>query len=167
MTKRRQLTAAVLLLALAVAGVLWEPLAVAEWVLARRFPDVPHTSTAALAARLAAGERVLLLDARERAEFEVSHLPGAVWIGPAGAELGARGPLPLEQPMVVYCSVGWRSAEATRLLRQAGADRVENLSGSIFRWANEGRPLVDAADRPTTVVHPFGSAWRFLLRSPG
>jgi rhodanese-related sulfurtransferase len=166
MTKRRLLTAAVLLLALAVAGVLWDPLAVAEWVLARRFPDVPRTSTAALAARLAAGESVLLLDARERAEFEVSHLPGAVWIGPAGAELAVLGPLPLERPMVVYCSVGWRSAEATRLLRQAGAGRVENLSGSIFRWANEGRPLVDAAERPTTTVHPFGPVWRFLLRSP-
>lgn len=166
MTKRRLLTAAVLLLAFAVAGVLLAPLTVAEWLLARRFPDVPRTSTAALAARLAAGEPVLLLDARERAEFEVSHLPGAVWIGPAGAELGALGPLPLERPMVVYCSVGWRSAEATRRLREAGAARVENLSGAIFRWANEGRPLVDGAEQPTTVVHPFGPAWRFLLRSP-
>ncbi|MDX1997071.1 MAG: rhodanese-like domain-containing protein [Thermoanaerobaculia bacterium] len=166
MTKRRLLTAAVFLLALAVAGVLWAPLAVAEWVVARRFADVPRTTTAALAARRAAGEPVLLLDARERAEFEVSHLPGAIWIGSAGAELGALGPLPLEQPMVVYCSVGWRSAAATRRLRQAGAGRVENLSGSIFRWANEGRPLVDGAEQPTTAVHPFGPAWRFLLRSP-
>jgi rhodanese-related sulfurtransferase len=166
MTTRRLLAAAVLLLAAAVAGVLLAPLTVAEWLLARRFPDVPHTTTTALAARIAAGESVLLLDARERAEYEVSHLPGALWIGPAGAELGVLGPLPLEQPMVVYCSVGWRSAEATRLLRQAGAGRVENLSGSIFRWANEGRPLVDAAERSTTVVHPFGPGWRFLLRSP-
>lgn len=166
MTRHRLLLAALVVLASAVAGVLVAPLAVAEWVVAWRFPDVAHGSSAVLAARLAAGEPILLLDARERAEFEVSHLPGAVWIGPAASELASAGTLPVRRSVVVYCSVGWRSALAARRVRQVSPGPVESLDGGIFRWANEGRPLVDGAGRPTTAVHPYEEAWRWMLRPP-
>jgi|CXWL01.1.fsa_nt_gi rhodanese-related sulfurtransferase len=166
MTLRRLLLFALVALVAAVALVLLAPLAVAERVVAWRFPRVPEVTTAALAARLAAGEEILLLDARERAEFEVSHLPGARWIGPAVTDLEGPGALPTDRPVVLYCSVGWRSALAVERLQARGAGRVENLRGSIFRWAKEGRPLVDGAGRPTRTVHPFSPVWGWMLALP-
>lgn len=167
MTLRRIAVCGFLLLAAGVAVVLAAPLAVAERVVAWRFPRVPEVTTAVLAARLAAGEEILLLDARERGEFEVSHLPGARWVGPAGAELEGAGALPPDRPAVVYCSVGWRSALAVERLQARGAIRVESLRGSIFRWRKEGRPLVDGAERPTRAVHPFSPVWGWMLALPG
>lgn len=163
MTLRLGLLFAGLLLA-GVAG-LWllGPLAAVERLVAWRFPDVAEVTTGELADRLAAGEEVVLLDARERAEFDVSHLPGALWIGPSGANLSELGPLPADRPVIVYCAAGWRSAEAARLLSASGVTRVENLRGSIFRWVGENRPLVDRDGRPTANVHPVSPVWGFLL----
>jgi hypothetical protein len=41
-------------------------------------------------------------------------------------------------------------------------DAVFNLQGSIFKWANEGRPLI-ANDRAVHVVHPYNERWGVLL----
>ena len=68
----------------------------------------------------------------------------------------------LDTPVVAYCSVGYRSAGLADGLGQRGYTRVYNLEGSLFQWANEGRPLVDA-DGPVNVVHPYGEPWSDLL----
>ena len=43
-----------------------------------------------------------------------------------------------------------------------GCTKVYNLEGSIFKWANEGRPLVQGQ---TTAhkVHPHDTRWGNLL----
>lgn len=38
-----------------------------------------------------------------------------------------------------------------------------NLEGSIFAWANEGRPLVDDKGLATK-VHPYDAKWGELLK---
>jgi hypothetical protein len=48
-------------------------------------------------------------------------------------------------------------------LQKAGFTRVRNLEGSIFEWANEGRPLVREGKKVTT-VHPYDTTWGRLLR---
>ena len=134
-----------------------------------RFPAVPALSTADLAAWLADTTRPppVLLDARQPAEYAVSHLPGARRVDPeAGAErlLAALDSAERTGPVVVYCSVGVRSAGVAERLAAAGVADVRNLEGSIFRWANEGRPLVrdgQAVDE----VHPYNAAWGRLLRA--
>ena len=135
--------------------------------LGTRFADVPTTTTAALAERLEQGEAPVLLDARTSAEFAVSHLPGARHVHPDAdaRELSAAlADVDRQRPVVVYCSVGVRSAGVARRLREAGFADVENLSGSVFRWANEGRPLVTAGGEPTDVVHPYDAVWGRLLQ---
>ena len=42
---------------------------------------------------------------------------------------------------------------------------VYNLEGSLFKWANESRPMVDHKDRPTSCVHPYNVVWGKLLHS--
>ena len=126
------------------------------------FPDVPALSTDSLAARLARGETPTLLDVRTAPEYAVSHLPGARRLDPDAPDLAALAGIPRDAPLVVYCSVGYRSAKMARRLRAAGFTDVENLEGSIFRWANEGR-LVVRDGLPVREVHPYDAVWGRLL----
>ncbi len=138
--------------------------------IARRHPGLPQTTPAALAARMARGERVVLLDARTADEYAVSHLRGArrVEPGASAAQIAAAlADVSPNAPVVVYCSVGWRSADVAARLRDTGRSNVENLRGSIFRWAGEGREVVTGAPGRETVVrvvHPFDRTWGRLLR---
>ena len=67
--------------------------------------------------------------------------------------------VPIGDQLVPMCEI---NALAAHALSAAGFTEVRNLEGSIFRWANEGHPLV-AAGGPVREVHGFGSPWRFLL----
>lgn len=127
------------------------------------FPDVRRITTADLAAWLADARRPapLLLDVRTRAEYEVSHLAGARHV-PPGAEASAirEGK---DRLIVTYCSVGYRSGAFAQKLREAGFTNVVNLEGSIFRWANEGRPVFRGS-REVREVHPYNRTWGLLLK---
>ena len=54
----------------------------------------------------------------------------------------------------MYCAVGYRSSAVAERLQKAGVRTVFNLEGSIFQWANEGRPL-EADGHPADKVHPY------------
>ena len=126
------------------------------------WPEVPQLATAELSRRLAAHERVLLIDTRAKDEYLVSHLPGAVWAeSPAQLRAAART-VPATQLIVLYCSVGVRSSKAAAMLMAEGGHKVANLKGSIFQWANEGRAL-EADGRPAVRVHPYNRIWGQLL----
>ena len=136
----------------------------------REFPDVRRVSTAELA-RETTSPRIVLLDGREPAEYAVSHLPGARLFPPGTDPAQGLADLPKDAPVVVYCSVGYRSASAARALTAAGFRDVRNLEGSIFQWANEDRPLVrgesasdGSAAAPASRVHPYNPRWGLLLR---
>lgn len=130
-----------------------------------RFDQVAQIETADLAAWLADSERPqpLLVDVRTATEFSVSHLPGAVHAERVEQILPLLGPASAQRPIVLYCSVGWRSAIVADALRQIGRERVWNLRGSIFQWANEGRALAGPDEAPVMIVHPFDRRWGTLL----
>lgn len=130
-----------------------------------RFPVVKHLTPEQLAAWLADAQRVppVLLDVRTRVEFDVSHIPGARQVDPGIAAVELVPTIPAGRPVVVYCSVGYRSADcATRLLK-AGFTNVINLEGSLFQWANEGRPL-ESGGKPAAKVHPYSESFGKLLK---
>jgi len=131
-----------------------------------RFPEIPTLSTGELADRLRATDRSppLLVDVRAHEEFEVSHLRGAIWAGTEKTQADLLKRTPPDREIVFYCSVGWRSAQATERAMKAGRSGVANLGGSIFQWANEGRPLVGMNEKtPTTFVHPYDDTWGHML----
>lgn len=133
-----------------------------------RFPDVAHISTDTLQAwlnRLPKREDLVLLDAREPEEYAVSHLHGA-WPAPSNERaLKVLRGAPANRRIVVYCSVGYRSSELAGYLLEKGYRKVYNLEGSIFRWANEGRPVFRGEER-VRVVHPYDGYWGRLLKKP-
>lgn len=130
-----------------------------EWV-RDAFPEVPTMTTRELASTPAAD--VLLLDARAPEEFNVSHIRGAVHAGDVRSALDAIAARPEQSTIVVYCSVGYRSSRLVEGLRKRGVANVYNLEGSLFRWANEGRPLYRGQER-VQQVHPFDEEWGQLL----
>ncbi len=72
-----------------------------------------------------------LIDVRSPAEFASGHIDGAVNV-PVGAlkddQLGAK-----DQPLIVYCASGTRSAMARSALKSRGYTQVFNL-GAMSRW---------------------------------
>lgn len=150
---------------------------VLKWLIRLRFPTVKRLTTTELAHQLESnvdstnGQRPLLLDARTFEEYQVSHLPGAQWVGmnsPMDRLLdkgqGDRPNLPSSPSVVIYCSIGYRSAQLTQQLQAQGYKNVANLEGSIFAWVNESRPVYRDAN-PVCDVHPYHDVWKWLLNS--
>ncbi len=134
-----------------------------KYLINRKYPTVAPLTTNELAQWLNAQSKPqpILLDARTEAEYELSHIQQAERIDPYHPNLEALT-LSKDMPIVVYCSVGYRSARIAQQLQQAGFSHVYNLEGSIFQWANEERPVYKN-DCPTTLVHPYDALWGQLL----
>ena len=101
-----------------------------------------ETTVEDLKARLDRGDRIWLLDVREKNEYEICRIEGSTLI-PLG-ELPRRlaeVPQGADAPdMVVYCKMGARSAKAVNLLREKGVTRVQNLQGGILAWIDRVDP---------------------------
>jgi rhodanese-related sulfurtransferase len=121
--------------------------------------DVPEVS----AKQLAEMKNVVVLDARAKKEFEVSHIKNATWVGYEDFDLERLGRIPRNSRIVVYCSVGYRSEKVTEKLLKAGYSDVSNLYGGIFEWVNEGLPLCNESG-PTENIHAFDRTWGVWLR---
>lgn len=132
----------------------------------RKFPTVESITTEEFARWLEdpVNPQPIVLDARTEAEYAVSHLKKSDRIEPNDPDLAAFAGISKDTPIVVYCSVGYRSARIAERLGQAGFSHVYNLEGSIFQWANEGRPIFKD-DRATMLVHPYDALWGRLLKS--
>lgn len=136
-----------------------------------KFPTTPQITTEELSActtNPAEDEKLLIIDARRPDEFKISHLPSAqhLWFRATDKEIAdyLKRETEPEKPLKVaaYCSVGYRSSILTdRINSLANSDpelsnvSAQNLQGSIFKWHNEGRPIVDSSGRDTKFVHPY------------
>jgi rhodanese-related sulfurtransferase len=129
-----------------------------------KYPDVNQLRTDELHSWLTGfrSEPIILIDAREKEEFRVSHITGAMNIPYDKDPLKHLTDIKPDSPIVVYCSVGYRSSILAGKLQDMGLKEVYNLEGSIFKWANEDRPLVQGK---VTVhkVHPYNTHWGDLL----
>lgn len=93
---------------------------------------------AELKQKLAKNEKVLLLDVREKEEFEEG---GAIEnarnvpMGKVFVQAG-QGKLPKDQKIVTICKKGGRCEIVARELREKGYD-IEHLEGGIEAWEKE------------------------------
>lgn len=100
-----------------------------------------------------------LLDAREKKEYETSHLEDAVWVGYNTFSAENLAKVPKDGIVVVYCSVGYRSEKIGEQLKEMGYSKVYNLYGGIFEWTNRTYPLVDQKNEETVKVHAYDQDW--------
>ncbi|WP_236974500.1 rhodanese-like domain-containing protein [Membranihabitans maritimus] len=101
----------------------------------------------------------ILLDTREREEFEVSHIQNAIFVGFNRPDYSMLKDIDKDHPVVTYCSVGYRSEKIGNDLKAMGFTNVFNLYGSIFEWVNNGYPVVGLSGQETDTVHTFNKRW--------
>src|SRR5579872_1185649 len=86
---------------------------------------------------------LVLLDVREKDEWEEGHLPGAVLLPRGFLEQKIEKTVTDKQtPIIVYCAGGTRSAFAAKTLQELGYRDVLSMAGGYGEWKNNGLPFV-------------------------
>ena len=132
------------------------------------------------------GKPTLVIDARTKNEFDVSRLKGAKNIDYVSKEnilsdfltnhiLTDSKPVQSAQEqlnLVCYCSIGYRSSILARRIQQkldkrdlASSVKVYSMEGGLFKWAEEGLPMVDKDGRKTVLVHTLTKSFGKLLKA--
>jgi molybdopterin/thiamine biosynthesis adenylyltransferase/rhodanese-related sulfurtransferase len=88
------------------------------------------------------GEQPVLIDVRERDEYEQGFIPSAQWIPRGFLELKIEDLVAdREREIIVYCAGGVRSALGARSLRELGYTKVSSMAGGFRAWKNAGFPF--------------------------
>ena len=96
-------------------------------------------------------DRPIVIDIREPDEFRKGHIPGAVHLPRGMLEfeihnlVKACKPHPdapeANQPIILYCGTGGRSALAAQSMESLGYTNVRSMAGGLVAWAAARLPL--------------------------
>jgi hydroxyacylglutathione hydrolase len=114
--------------------------ALAAWTAAGHPLATIAQATPAEASALLARGAAVVIDVRGHAEWEAGHLPQATNI-PVGYLVAHLAELPTDQPLIVQCQGGARSAIAASVLAAHGRGNVVNLAGGFSAWQQAGLPV--------------------------
>jgi glyoxylase-like metal-dependent hydrolase (beta-lactamase superfamily II)/rhodanese-related sulfurtransferase len=84
--------------------------------------------------------KVRFIDVREPHEFREGHIPDSELV-PLRTVADAAVGWPHDEPLVIVCRSGRRSAQAIRELVPLGFTRLLNLQGGVVEWRNAGLAL--------------------------
>jgi len=91
------------------------------------------------ATRLESEPRPVLVDVRERDEYEQGFIPGAIHIARGNLESRVEANIPdRNAPVIIYCESGNRSAYAAKTLTELGYTDVVSLAGGFSGWKDNG-----------------------------
>ena len=111
-------------------------------------PEILVQDTAAL---MKGEPRPVLIDLRERADYEQGHISGAINVPSADfKERLASLKLPKIDPVVLYSADDARARDATRLLYESGYQGALTLKGGIAAWQSAGQ----AVTKPQATAKP-------------
>ena len=104
---------------------------------------------------------LVLLDTREKKEYQVSHIKGALHAGYKNFNLQkvSKTIKNKDAQIIVYCSLGVRSEDIAEILQRAGYTNIQNLYGGIFNWKNNNLPLVNTQQKQTDSIHVYSKQW--------
>ncbi len=115
----------------------------------RSIREVSVDETKAQVIQGAAGERPVLVDIRERDEYEQGFIPRAEWIPRGFLEMKIEDLVPeRDREVILYCAGGNRSALAARSLQELGYSKVSSMAGGFRAWKQAGH----AFDRPRSLT---------------
>lgn len=120
---------------------------------------VPLVTPKILKAEMDVNDNILVLDAREKKEYDVSHIDGARFIGYDHFKIKSLAGVDKNTKIYVYCSIGYRSEKIGEKLMKDGFKEVYNVYGGIFYWANSGYKVVTAKGKVTNAVHGYNKKW--------
>lgn len=121
--------------------------------------SIPVIQPSELETAIRSVQHPIILDTRSPEEFEVSHIKGARFVDYSKFSKKDVEDLDRARPIVVYCTVGYRSERIGDKLAKLGFTTVYNLYGGIFEWVNQGYAVVDAHGKPTSKVHAYSEDW--------
>lgn len=85
---------------------------------------------------------VQLVDVRTPDEFQSGHIAGAKLINFQSADFAEKiAQLDKNRPVMVYCAVGGRSANAAKQCSKMGFSKVYDLKGGITAWKEKGKAV--------------------------
>jgi len=85
---------------------------------------------------------VVLIDVREKNEWDEGYIPGATHIAKGYLEQRIEEVVPEKsQKVLLYCAGGVRSMYAGLTLKQMGYEDVISLAGGFGQWKNSGLPV--------------------------
>ena len=102
-------------------------------------PQVLELNPDAVAEQLKAG-KIVLVDVREKSEWEAQHIPGAMLVPLSLLPLKAQE-FPEGLPIVFHCRSGARSAQAIALMQKMGLPHNAHMRGGIMSWQGMGLPV--------------------------
>jgi molybdopterin/thiamine biosynthesis adenylyltransferase/rhodanese-related sulfurtransferase len=92
--------------------------------------------------RIESGEKMTLVDVREKDEWRAGYIPGALSLPRGFLEIQAEQKLPDKNAHIaLYCAGGTRSALAAATLQQLGYTNVETANPGFVRWKDLGFPV--------------------------
>lgn len=139
------------------------------WVLLKSNPaywghllsNIPSISAKALEDNV---NEFLIIDIRNKKEFEVSHLSGAIQIEDINEieqHLSKNSPA---KKAILYCTIGYRSSILIQQLPEEQKNRVLHLEGGIYEVIQESPKLiVSSAGKPVKEIHPYSPFWALFL----
>jgi len=88
-------------------------------------------------------QNVVLVDVREKHEWNEGHIPGAVHVPRGFLELQIEEAIPdKSKTVILYCAGGVRSLMAGNTLQQMGYNQVVSMSGGFGQWKGNGYSFV-------------------------
>lgn len=101
-------------------------------------------TAADLAQSLTSSQPPVVIDVRTEKEWQAGHVPGSRNI-PLNHLRERLAEVPADQPVVVHCEGGYRSAIASSLLLAAGRKNISDLLGGYKAWQAFAAPTTTAA----------------------
>ena len=102
--------------------------------------NITEISPQDAAAKSKSGE-ALIIDVREKDEWDEEHIPGATHLSRGTIELDIEEKVPDTNAMIIcHCGGGGRSALVAESLQKMGYKNVRSMAGGFKAWKNAGLP---------------------------
>jgi rhodanese-related sulfurtransferase len=89
-----------------------------------------------------ADKSIVILDVRDRDEFETGHIPRAINLSRGMLEFKITLMIPEKSAtVIVYCGIDLRGPLATKTLNDLGYRNAVNMIGGLKSWKEAGYPL--------------------------
>jgi rhodanese-related sulfurtransferase len=88
-------------------------------------------------------EAIILIDVRDKEEYETGHIPSAINISRGSLDFKVNLIIPDKNAkVIVYCGLDLRSPLATKSMNDLGYKKALNMIGGLNAWKEAGYPVV-------------------------
>ncbi len=105
---------------------------------------------------------IKVVDVRESDEYAAGRVPGAIWVPRGFLEIRIEEKAKRDEPLVLYCAGGTRSALAAKTLQDMGYQNVSSMAGGFTRWSDAAYPV----DKPFVLTAEQKERYRRHLIIP-